>query len=181
MSVSAPNEEHSQVALGNTVAHHHAYRVCHTPTCGTSPRLAPPAATISRMYDLEPQRVRHMAGVARTAASLAPEFGLSPTDMYVLGLLHDVGYAFSPADHAHAGGLALRAAGYRYWEQVYHHGDPSAPSDSRELALLNLADITTSPTGEPCTVDERLADIARRYGEESRQLVDARKVVDLLG
>ena len=46
--------------------------------------------------------------------------------------------------------------------------------------LLNLADMTTGRHGEHAIIEQRLADIGARYGTESRQYVDAKRLADVL-
>ena len=76
--------------------------------------------------------------------------------LYILGLLHDVGYAFDPADHAHAGGRVLADLGFTT-DAVYDHGDPNVGFMDDELLIVNAADMTTSPTGAPMRMDEMTA------------------------
>lgn len=94
----------------------------------------------------------------------------------ILGLIHDAAYEFveNQEEHEHKGGEILRSNGYRYWKEVYYHGNPDSEYDSAELRLLNRADMTTGPDGKDMTIDERLADIAERYGETSSQYINAK-------
>lgn len=86
--------------------------------------------------------MRHILAVARKMAILAPKG--KEKEYFLLGFLHDIGYAFSDNEgHAHAGGELLREQGYAYWKEVYHHGDPFADYSSPELTALNFADMTT--------------------------------------
>jgi hypothetical protein len=98
-------------------------------------------------------------------------------ELYVLGLLHDVGYAFDPDDHAHAGGSVLIGLGVAA-DAVYAHGDPTVGYMNDELLIVNAADMTTSPTGAPMRMEDRLRDIGERYGADSPQLACARAVAD---
>ena len=95
--------------------------------------------------------------------------------MFVLGILHDVGYQFAQHqnDHPAIGGELLRATGYAYWREVAHHGIPGSVYQSDELFILNLADMQTSSTGARVSIGERLDDIASRYGDTSPQYTDA--------
>lgn len=104
------------------------------------------------------------------------KFSASPEDIFYLGLIHDAAYEFveNQEEHEHKGGEILRSNGYRYWKEVYYHGNPDSEYDSAELRLLNRADMTTGPDGKDMTIDERLADIAERYGESSSQYINAK-------
>ena len=107
-------------------------------------------------------------------------FTCKPEEMYILGLFHDIGYAFvdKQVEHEHVGGYLLKTQGYKYWKEVYYHGDPLAEYDSMELRLLNFMDITTGPTGEIMTIDERIEDIKKRYGDNSVQTLKAIALAD---
>lgn len=104
------------------------------------------------------------------------KFSASSEDMFYLGLIHDAAYEFvdNQEEHEHKGGEILRSNGYRYWREVYYHGNPESEYDSAELRLLNYADMTTGPDGKDMAIDERLADIAERYGEASSQYLNAK-------
>lgn len=128
-------------------------------------------------------RLKHSLGVAKRMAEIASRseytWLFSAEEAFTLGYLHDIGYAFSPKDHAHAGGLFLKTQGYRYWREVYLHGAPLAKQSSM-LQLLNFADMTTGPSGERLSVAERLADIGRRHGITSSAYQQAQTLAVLL-
>lgn len=130
---------------------------------------------------LTPSRLAHMNGTANRAYEIAKTvFGKTEDrarELYIFGLLHDVGYAFDPTDHAHAGGRVLIALGVAA-DAVYDHGDPTVGFMDDELLIVNAADMTTSPTGAPIRMEDRLKDIGDRYGADSPQLACAREVAD---
>jgi hypothetical protein len=130
---------------------------------------------------LTSDRLAHMNATADRAYKIAKTiFGKSENkarQLYVLGLLHDVGYAFDPDDHAHAGGSVLISLGVEI-DAVYDHGDPTVGFMDDELLIVNAADMTTSPTGAPMRMEDRLRDIGDRYGADSPQLACARAVAD---
>lgn len=130
---------------------------------------------------LTPSRLAHMNATANRAYEIAKTiFGKSENkarQLYVLGLLHDVGYAFDPDDHAHAGGSVLISLGVEI-DAVYDHGDPTVGFMDDELLIVNAADMTTSPTGALMRMEDRLNDIGERYGVNSPQLACARAVAD---
>lgn len=133
------------------------------------------------MIGLSLNRTKHCLGVARKMKSIAEaihDFPYPSQDMFYLGLLHDVAYEFVdlPEEHEHRGGEILRDNGYRYWQEVYHHGNPDTTYRSLALDLLNYVDLTTSPEGEDISIEDRLDDIANRYGEDSIQYSKARKL-----
>ena len=118
-------------------------------------------------------RWQHILGVARKAKMLAGK--LKPGDeqyaenMFLLGVMHDLGYEFmeSNASHAAVGGEILKRSGYQYWQEVALHGDETVDDMTDELFILNCADMMTGPNGEDFTFDERLKEIAQRFGEDA--------------
>lgn len=118
-------------------------------------------------------RWQHILGVARKAKMLAEKLKPNDTqyaeDMFLLGIMHDLGYEFnqSNASHAAVGGEILKRNNYRYWQEVSSHGDETVENMSDELFILNFADMSTGPKGEDFTFDERLKEIAARFGEDS--------------
>lgn len=118
-------------------------------------------------------RWQHILGVARKAKILADK--LKPNnvqyaeDMFLLGMLHDMGYEFmeSNASHAYVGGEILKRNNYQFWSEVSLHGDETVKNMSDELFILNCADMSTGPNGEDFTFDERLKEIAQRFGKDA--------------
>lgn len=118
-------------------------------------------------------RWQHILGVARKAKILADK--LKPNnvqyaeDMFLLGIMHDLGYEFmeSNGNHAHIGGEILKRSNYKYWKEVALHGDETVKNMSDELFILNCADMSTGPNGENFTFDERLEEIASRFGKDT--------------
>jgi len=115
----------------------------------------------------------HILGVARKAKILADK--LKPNnvqyaeDMFLLGIMHDLGYEFieSNTSHAAVGGEILKRNNYRYWQEVALHGDETAQNMSDELFILNSADMSTGPNGEDFTFEQRLEEIASRFGKDA--------------
>lgn len=136
---------------------------------------------------MDENRVRHCHGVGLKASELGRTlFGWSDEkcrEMFVMGYLHDVGYQFAhdQAKHDEIGGELLRSLGFKYWAEIFHHGDPESTYQSDELLVLNLADMLTSKDGNPTTLSDRVVDIALRYGGvESPQFITAWKLAEVL-
>ncbi|TQE37446.1 HD domain-containing protein [Streptomyces ipomoeae] len=137
-----------------------------------------------------PRRWAHSQGVAARAGSLAGILGGHADLLWAAAMLHDVGYApslgvtgFHPLD----GARYLRdhtAADERLVRLVANHSCAVLEAEERGLrqeletefplldhaALVNAlvyCDMTTTPDGEPTTVDDRLAEILGRYGRDS--------------
>ena len=98
----------------------------------------------------------------------------SARDMYVLGLLHDIGYQFAVCnrDHARLDGEVLKEQGYKLWREVYWHGRGQREYDSPELRLLNYCDMIVGPDGEAMSMRQRIDDLTRRYGSGSQEELD---------
>ena len=118
-------------------------------------------------------RWNHILGVARQAARFAEKFFSADAnkkrEMFLLGMLHDIGYEFAETGRQHAvvGGEILRGTGYAQWRAVAAHGDPDVEEMTDELFLLNCADMTIGPKGEMMTMEERLQEVGERFGRES--------------
>lgn len=118
-------------------------------------------------------RWQHILGVARKAKMLAEKLKTNDTqyaeDMFLLGIMHDLGYEFmeSNASHAAVGSEILKRSGYQYWQEVALHGDETVDDMTDELFILNCADMMTGPKGEDFTFDKRLKEIAQRFGENA--------------
>lgn len=124
--------------------------------------------------NLSIDRQKHIATVAELMRSKTQALSWSEdksAEMYLLGFLHDTGYAFADnqSEHAKRGGETLEKSGYKYWREVYYHGMPNSPYRSQELDLLNTCDMLVDYSGKIVTVQERLDGIKIRYGEESQQ------------
>jgi HD superfamily phosphodiesterase len=135
-----------------------------------------------------PRRWAHVQGVAAQARSLAPILGEDADLLEAAAWLHDIGY--SP-DLADTGFHPLDGA--RYLRDV-EHADPdlcrlvanhscaileaaergladvlSSEFSSPDLKLndaLAYCDMTTTPTGDVVSVQDRLSEIAERYGPQ---------------
>lgn len=132
-----------------------------------------------------PRRWRHVRGVARAAWRLAADSGLDRETLLTAAWLHDIGYAPAIADtgfHPLDGARYLRRLGWpdAVCVLVAHHtgarvearahgldarldaefSDTSTP----ERDALWVADATTGPCGQPMSIDERIVEIAARYG-----------------
>ncbi|WP_354531815.1 HD domain-containing protein [Nakamurella sp. UYEF19] len=135
-----------------------------------------------------PSRWHHTRSVAAQARIASVTIG--PQDRALLeaaAWLHDIGYGpkiadtgFHPLDGARY--LAGRGAPARLINLVANHSCARFEADERgmlpELQSYELevgpvadaliwADMTTGPTGQTVTVEDRLAEILRRYTEES--------------
>jgi hypothetical protein len=129
---------------------------------------------------------RHTAGVAERARRVGVVVDEGERDALVSSAyLHDIGYAPTLAVtgcHALDGARHLRELGHERLAGLvaYHSGTrfeaelrglaeelaEFADEDSALTRLLTYCDMTTGPRGESFTLDERLAEVERRYGPE---------------
>lgn len=134
--------------------------------------------------EITENRLKHSHAVAIKMKELAEEktflFPVSPDEAFVLGMLHDIGYAFvdKQQEHANAGGIILKEQGYKYWQEVYYHGIAQTDYNSAMLKLLNYADMITGPDGRYMSIEDRINDIADRYGNDSWQVKEAIKLAN---
>lgn len=134
-----------------------------------------------------PRRWAHVQGVAERARRAVPVAGDDGSLLVAAGLLHDIGYAPDLVDtgfHPIDGARYLRgiSAPERIVCLVAHHSCAVLEAELRgllpELAefddegatpirdALWWADMTTTPTGDPTTVTERVREIQQRYGPD---------------
>ena len=133
-------------------------------------------------------KIKHMLGVARKCRDLAINKNL-PEDivdaMFIMGLLHDIGYEYEP-DSNH---------GHRSFEMILHfikhhelandaimtHG-LTTPNMTWSIfdEILNHADMTTSYNGEPVDITTRLNGIKQNWPETSVHYKHATEIAEKL-
>lgn len=120
-------------------------------------------------------RIAHMHGVAEYMRVHAEEHGLPKNEMYLLGLLHDIGYLLGKEEHEKNGADFLTENGFplKYVSSIRMHGkslnDPIVDGHwSAETLLLIEADLHVDLSGENVGYDKRLEGIAKRHGKDSK-------------
>ena len=130
---------------------------------------------------MDEDRLKHSVAVARKMVQIGKEYNLNTEelqDLFVLGLNHDIGYEYGDnSNHAHIGGEILKRNDYKYWKEVYYHGDVNTEYKSCFLEILNRADMQIDKYGNDVGYDNRLEDIKNRYGEESKTYIDAKLLI----
>lgn len=121
---------------------------------------------------MDEDRLKHSLAVARKMVEIAKNKGLSTEDIencFVIGFNHDIGYEFTQngINHNVIGGNILKNNGFKYWQEVYYHGENDTEFDSLYLTILNQADMQIDKYGNDVGYDKRLCDIKSRYGEDS--------------
>lgn len=89
-------------------------------------------------------------------------------EMFVLGNLHDIMYAFETPEYEHAEIISdVLRNNYNYSDELRKHSCYIEDNESIELRLLRFGDGTVDKYGNWVTFEERLEDVAKRHGEDS--------------
>lgn len=118
-------------------------------------------------------RMKHIIGVARQCYNISKQMSESEDfcrKMFMLGYLHDVGYEFAENKDEHpsiSADLAklIGVSDDAFINAIRLHGE-LAENETMWL-ILNKADMTVDSKGNVVTAEERLKDIANRYGQNS--------------
>ncbi len=126
---------------------------------------------------IDKDRIMHMHSVAEYMYNHAKDYGLDDikTQLYAVGLMHDIGAAISKTDHEIHSSELLESIGMdaKYIDIIKFHG--SSPEDycsehnveeseiPSELLLLWEADLHTGPSGQYMSYDERLDEMVDRH------------------
>jgi hypothetical protein len=134
--------------------------------------------------NMDNDRLIHSYNVGKKMMKIGKKNDLSESqlqELFVLGLNHDIGYEYGDnSNHAHIGGEILKRNNYKYWKEVYYHGNIISEYTSMFLEILNKADMQIDKYGNDVGYDKRLEDIKNRYGEESKTYCDAKILIEKL-
>ena len=122
---------------------------------------------------MDKDRVIHSLAVAKKMVKIAKSKKLSNDDIeicFIIGINHDIGYGFSINGKRHniIGGNILKKSGFKYWKEIYYHGEPTNEYNSIYLDILNQADMQIDKYGNDVGYEKRLKDIEKRYGRDSQ-------------
>lgn len=135
-------------------------------------------------YIIPPERMAHMYGVAEYCYRHAsdPFYGLDPREMYVLGLLHDIGYLDGKSHHEASGGILMQRLGYKDYMEVSMHGDLLSVNymADKKLILLIEADLKVDMSSEEVGYEKRLEGIEKRHGRDSRAYLLCKRNINFL-
>lgn len=117
-------------------------------------------------------RLKHSYSVAIKMQEIGRKLKLEEdklNELFILGLNHDIGYQFTQDHTIHnkVGGKTLEKSNYKYWKEVYYHGEIDIEYNSLFLDILNLSDMQIDKSGNDVGFNKRLIDIKNRYGENS--------------
>lgn len=129
-------------------------------------------------------RLKHSLAVARKMVEIGKDKELTEEqlqDLFMLGFNHDIGYEFGTNEnHRIIGGNLLKRNNYKYWKEVYYHGEIDLQYHSIYLDILNMADMQIDKYGNDVGYTKRLEDIENRYGTNSKQYINAKKLIKIL-
>jgi len=130
---------------------------------------------------IDEDRLKHILAVARLMKDNAEKLDLDKEEMFILGMLHDIGYEFGGSEmHHQVGAQILEKQNYKYYKEVLYHGKPNVNYSSPALDLLNFADMHINKKGEYVSFEDRLEDIKSRRGEDSPHYKNSKIIIDKL-
>ena len=134
---------------------------------------------------MDQERLKHSLAVARKMMEIAKSGDLSEEQIkecFIIGYNHDIGYEFANngINHNIIGGEILKNNGFKYWREVYYHGEINPEYESIYLDILNQADMQIDKYGNDVGFDKRLEDIKNRYGEKSDVYVKCLSLINIL-
>ena len=119
---------------------------------------------------MEKDRMLHSLGVAKKMVEIGKKLDLSDNELkelYVIGINHDIGYEFDKDNHGISGANILKDMGFKYYKEIYYHGEIDIEYSSLYLDILNMADMMIDKSGNDLGYEGRLKDIESRYGKDS--------------
>ena len=133
---------------------------------------------------MDQDRLNHSLAVARKMIEIGKNYNLTDEqlqELFVLGYIHDIGYEFgNNQNHRIIGGNILKANNYKYWQEIYYHGEIDIQYNSLYLDILNKADMQIDRYGNDVGYNKRLEDIKNRYGKDSNIYKNAEILIDNL-
>lgn len=128
-------------------------------------------------------RLNHSLSVARKMMDIAKNKNLTEEEInncFLIGFNHDIGYEFTinGVNHNFIGGEILKRSCFKYWKEIYSHGEIDIEYSSLYLDILNQADRQIDKYGNDVGYDKRLEDIRERYDEESEVYSKCLKLVN---
>ena len=134
---------------------------------------------------MDEDRLRHSIVVARKMVAIAKSKNLSDEDIkncFVIGYNHDIGYEFTTngINHNIIAGQILKNNNFKYWREIYYHGEINTDYNSIYLTILNQADMQIDKYGNEVGYSKRLEDIKNRYYENSEIYNKCYKLVKMI-
>lgn len=126
---------------------------------------------------MDENRLKHSIAVDKKIVEIAKSKNLSDEDIKNCFI---IGYEFTKngINHNIIGGEILKNSNFKYWREIYYHGEINVEYKSLYLDILNQADMQIDKYGNDVGYDKRLEDIKNRYGEDSDVYNKCCKIVD---
>lgn len=131
-------------------------------------------------------RYKHCHNVGLKMYSYAKfHMGMNETQcqqMFLLGILHDVGYELNSDAFMHDVAMSeiLKNSNYIYADEIEYHSYLQHDFDSQAMKLLYFGDMTVDGQGNWVSFEERLCDIKKRHGIESDVYKESVKIANQL-
>lgn len=134
---------------------------------------------------MDEDRIKHSIAVARKMVAIAKNKNLSEEEIkncFVIGYNHDIGYEFTTngINHNIIAGQILKNNNFKYWREIYYHGEINTDYNSVYLTILNQADMQIDKYGNDVGYSKRLEDIKNRYHENSEIYNKCYKLVKMI-
>ncbi len=134
---------------------------------------------------MDEDRIKHSIAVARKMVAIAKNKNLSEEEIkncFVIGYNHDIGYEFTTngINHNIIAGQILKNNNFKYWREIYYHGEINTDYNSIYLTILNQADMQIDKYGNDVGYSKRLEDIKNRYHENSEIYNKCYKLVKMI-
>ena len=134
---------------------------------------------------MDEDRIKHSIAVARKMVAIAKSKNLSEEEKkncFVIGYNHDIGYEFTTngINHNIIAGQILKNNNFKYWREIYYHGEINTDYNSIYLTILNQADMQIDKYGNDVGYSKRLEDIKNRYYENSEIYNKCYKLVKMI-
>ncbi len=134
---------------------------------------------------MDEDRIKHSIAVARKMVEIAKNKNLSEEEIkncFVIGYNHDIGYEFTTngINHNIIAGQILKNNNFKYWREIYYHGEINTDYNSIYLTILNQADMQIDKYGNDVGYSKRLEDIKNRYHENSEIYNKCYKLVKMI-
>ncbi len=137
-------------------------------------------ATASKAH-IHRRKMAHMVGVAEYMRDRADDYGIDGNVAYTSGLLHDIGYLEGRVGHEEIGAEILEACGmhgdvvFAVANHVQNLNEIPKAQVSPLLVLMVEADLSIDMNGFRVGFEDRLKDIAGRYGTENNEVWESVK------
>ena len=122
--------------------------------------------------EISENRLKHILSVSRKAYQIAKSRGYTEEfaqKCFMLGWIHDIGYEFSEtqSDHPQKSAELLELVSDEASKRAISEHGQLTKTISPEYTILTCADMLTDSKGRSVSAEERLKDIAERYGRDS--------------